>query len=165
MTADLAEAAVAWAGEPRREACRLFTGDLRRALAELPTVPGRAVPDIAVSALGVRDAFTEPVQPSVHTGGARRPTLPVHLYGHHVMVGPWPAEGRAGCGTCLRRRWQAVRTVGLREGIELRGGTREAGPWPYRTPFAADRRRPHRPDRRRSPGPSVAFPRRMAGGP
>src|SRR5690606_6081381 len=62
---------------------------------------------------------------------------PVHLYGHHVIVGPWPDGDRPGCGTCLRRRWQSVRSVGLREGLELRGGTREAGPWPHLVPFAA----------------------------
>lgn len=137
MTADLVEAAVGGAEEPRREACRLFAEELRRALAELPSAPGREVPGVTVFALGVRDAFTAPAPASASVEGASQDTLPVHLYGRQVMVGPWPARGRAGCGTCLRRRWQAVRSVALREGLELRGGTREAGPWPYRVLFAA----------------------------
>ncbi|MFE9168762.1 TOMM precursor leader peptide-binding protein [Streptomyces kebangsaanensis] len=133
MTADLVEAAAVGAEEPRREACRLFAEELRRALAELPSGPGREVPGITVSALGVRDAFAAPGR----ADGASPATLPVHLYGRQVVVGPWPAKGRAGCAECLRRRWQGVRSVGLREGLELRGGTREAGPWPYQVPFAA----------------------------
>ncbi|MGW0034576.1 TOMM precursor leader peptide-binding protein [Streptomyces sp. NPDC003314] len=132
MTAELAEAPVDGTGEPRREACRLFAEDLRHALAELPSAPGRPVPDLAVSALGVRDAFRVRREEA-----AARPALPVHLYGGQALVGPWPVADRPGCGTCLERRWQGVRSVGLREGLELRGGTREAGPWPYRTPFAA----------------------------
>ncbi|MFJ5879433.1 TOMM precursor leader peptide-binding protein [Streptomyces sp. NPDC093088] len=132
MTAELAEAPVDGTGEPRREACRLFAEDLRRALAELPSAPGRPVPDLAISALGVRDAFRVRREEA-----AARPALPVHLYGGQALVGPWPVADRPGCGTCLERRWQGVRSVGLREGLELRGGTREAGPWPYRTPFAA----------------------------
>ncbi|PZG91133.1 cyclodehydratase [Streptomyces sp. NTH33] len=133
MTADLVEATAVGAGEPRREACRLFAEELRRALAELPSEPGREVPGITVTALGVRDAFAAPGCAE----DASRSTLPVHLYSRQVMVGPWPTKGRAGCADCLRRRWQGVRSVGLREGLELRGGTREAGPWPYRVPFAA----------------------------
>ncbi|MGY3206138.1 TOMM precursor leader peptide-binding protein [Streptomyces sp. TE5632] len=133
MTADLARATVGGAEEPRHRACRLFAEELRGALAELPFEPGRPVPDVAVLALGVRDAFAAPVP----TDGAPHSALPVHLYGRHVLVGPWPVEGRAGCGACLRRRWQGVRSVGLREGLELRGGTREMGPWPYSVPFAA----------------------------
>ncbi|MGW0775975.1 TOMM precursor leader peptide-binding protein [Streptomyces sp. NPDC002835] len=126
MTADLTESAAG----PREDACRRFAEDVHRALRDLPAPPGRPVPGIGVAALGVRDAFTDP-------GDAPDTVLPVHLYGRQVMVGPWPAEGGAGCAVCLRRRWQSVRSVGLREGLELRGGTREAGPWPYPTPFAA----------------------------
>ncbi|MEF9908452.1 TOMM precursor leader peptide-binding protein [Streptomyces sp. P9-A2] len=126
MTVDLTEAAA----QPRRDACRRFAEDLRRALYDLPAVPGRPVPGIGVGALGVRDAFTD-------LGDAPDTVLPVHLYGRQAVIGPWPVEGRAGCAVCLRRRWQGVRSVGLREGLELRGGTREAGTWPYLVPFAA----------------------------
>ncbi|CAM5289035.1 hypothetical protein SHIRM173S_07445 [Streptomyces hirsutus] len=125
MTADLTEAAA----QPREDACRRFAEGLRRALRDLPAVPGRPVPGIGVGALGVRDAFAG-------TGDLPDDVLPVHLYGRQAVIGPWPAEGRAGCAVCLRRRWQGVRSVGLREGLELRGGTREAGPWPYPVPFA-----------------------------
>ncbi|WP_053913739.1 TOMM precursor leader peptide-binding protein [Streptomyces sp. SCSIO 75703] len=145
MTADLVGAPAVGA-EPRDAACRRFARDLRRALAELAGDPERPLPEVAVAALGVRDAFAEPPV-------ADRSALPVHLYGRHALVGPWPGGtapgqaagepgrqdvgGRPGCATCLRRRWQGVRSVGLREGLELRGGTRESGPWPYGVPFAA----------------------------
>ncbi|WP_063749933.1 TOMM precursor leader peptide-binding protein, partial [Streptomyces sp. C] len=39
---------------------------------------------------------------------------------------------------CLERRWQAVRSVALRDALELGGGTRAAGGWPYAHAFAAD---------------------------
>lgn len=134
MTVDTVEAGADAVAEPRRAACRLFEEDVRRALAELPCEPGRPAPRITVSALGTRDAFSEPALPA---DDAARSALPVHLYGRQVAVGPWPVAGRAGCGGCLRRRWQGVRSIALREGLELRGGTRESGPWPYRVPFAA----------------------------
>ncbi|MFE3329202.1 TOMM precursor leader peptide-binding protein [Streptomyces sp. NPDC059176] len=118
----------------RSEACRLFAERLRSALADQGAAgPGGGVPEPAVAALGVDDAFAAPVE----DGAAARGGLPVHLHGRQVIVGPWPLPGRPGCGRCLRRRWQGVRSVGLREGLELRGGTREAGNWPYDTPFAA----------------------------
>ena len=134
MAVDVAAVGARTAAEPRSEACRLFAEDLRRALTELPYEPGRRVSGITVSALGVRDAFTEPAPADDDTS---RFALPVHLYGRQVAVGPRPVAGRAGCACCLRRRWQGVRSVALREGLELRGGTRESGPWPYRVPFAA----------------------------
>ncbi|NEE59559.1 TOMM precursor leader peptide-binding protein, partial [Streptomyces sp. SID8455] len=45
---------------------------------------------------------------------------------------------RLPCARCLERRWQAVRSVALREALELGSGTRAAGPSPYITPFAAE---------------------------
>ncbi len=64
--------------------------------------------------------------------------LSVHVYGHHALVGPFTPSGEPGCGRCLVRRWQAVRTRGLREALELGSGTRAAGPTPWAVPFAAD---------------------------
>ncbi|MEV7416673.1 TOMM precursor leader peptide-binding protein [Streptomyces sp. NPDC089919] len=141
MAVEPAGTAPAGAAGTREADCRSFAAALRRALAELPAAPGIRLPALAVRALGVRDAFAEETSTGGESGyggpeGAGAP-LPVHLYGRQVMVGPWPVPGRPGCGSCLRRRWQAVRSVGLREGLELRGGTRESGPWPYRLPFAA----------------------------
>ncbi|MEV7280907.1 TOMM precursor leader peptide-binding protein [Streptomyces sp. NPDC093111] len=117
---------------------------------------GGSVPAVTVAALGVQDAFAGtvdgqgPPQGSsadgdpAPTGGPTAPTprtLPVHLYGRQVIVGPWPPApgepGRAGCATCLRRRWQGVRSVPLREGLELGAETRAAGDWPFGVPFAA----------------------------
>ncbi|MFG3428459.1 TOMM precursor leader peptide-binding protein [Streptomyces californicus] len=42
------------------------------------------------------------------------------------------------CARCLERRWQAVRSVAVREALELGSGTGAAGPPPYLTPFAAE---------------------------
>ncbi|MGW7223597.1 TOMM precursor leader peptide-binding protein, partial [Streptomyces sp. NPDC054826] len=103
----------------------------------LPAAADRPLPEVAVRALGVEDAFGAPAGQPSDGRAAPAGAVPVHLYGHHVIVGPWPDGDRPGCGTCLRRRWQSVRSVGLREGLELRGGTREAGPWPHLVPFAA----------------------------
>ncbi|AJE81318.1 hypothetical protein SLNWT_0942 [Streptomyces albus] len=64
--------------------------------------------------------------------------LPVWLYGRHAVLGPVTAEGAPGCARCLERRWQAVRSVALRDALELGGGTRTAGPWPFATPLVAD---------------------------
>ncbi|MBB5937934.1 TOMM precursor leader peptide-binding protein [Streptomyces zagrosensis] len=169
---------------------------------------GAAAPPVRVSALGVRDEFavTTPTPPP------SEPAVPVHLYGQHAIVGPFPApNGRSGrgssgvpgdpygtggahdaggpygagggpvadgphgdgphgdgphgdgphgdgphgdgpqgdgphgdgpqhqpCARCLARRWQAVRSVALRDALELGSGTRAAGASPYATPFAAD---------------------------
>ncbi|MFE0090093.1 TOMM precursor leader peptide-binding protein [Streptomyces sp. NPDC058991] len=68
--------------------------------------------------------------------------VPVRLYGHHAVVGPLgdgrDGESRRPCAHCLERRWQAVRSVALREALELGSGTRAGGRLPYVTPFAAD---------------------------
>src|SRR5690606_9333532 len=126
------------ADRPRDAACQRFAGELRRALADVPPAAAdRPLPEVAVRALGVEDAFGAPAGQPSDGRAAPAGAVPVHLYGHHVIVGPWPDGDRPGCGTCLRRRWQSVRSVGLREGLELRGGTREAGPWPHLVPFAA----------------------------
>ncbi|MFJ6633583.1 TOMM precursor leader peptide-binding protein [Streptomyces sp. NPDC091376] len=66
--------------------------------------------------------------------------VPVRIYGHHAVVGPLSRTGsaRRPCVHCLERRWQAVRSVALREALELGSGTESSGPSPYLTPFTAD---------------------------
>ncbi|WP_307795405.1 TOMM precursor leader peptide-binding protein [Actinacidiphila acididurans] len=81
-----------------------------------------------VAPLGVRDEL----------GVAAGQEAGVYVYGHHALVGPYEAGGGAGCGRCLVRRWQAVRTRGLREAIELGADTAAAGTAPWAVPFVAD---------------------------
>ncbi|MFF5705108.1 TOMM precursor leader peptide-binding protein [Streptomyces sp. NPDC012794] len=107
------------------EAAGRFTALLERAVAALGGPPP------AVTALGLRDAFAAPDR-EVPAGA-----VPVALYGHQAVVGPFPADG-PGCARCLERRWQAVRSVALRDALELGGETRAVGGWPYAHPFAAD---------------------------
>ncbi|WP_443076204.1 TOMM precursor leader peptide-binding protein [Streptomyces sp. NBC_01716] len=93
-----------------------------------------ATPALDVAPLGVRDAFTDE-EPQGEDGG-----VPVRFYGRHAVVGPFTdpgAEARP-CVRCLARRWQGVRSVALREALELGSGTRAAGESPYITPFSAD---------------------------
>ncbi|MGW2256490.1 TOMM precursor leader peptide-binding protein [Streptomyces sp. NPDC001780] len=71
----------------------------------------------------------------------RQASVPLHVYGAHAVVGPLPGTDgtdTSACSRCLARRWQAVRSVALRDALELGGRTRSAGEWPYATPFAAD---------------------------
>ncbi|MFJ3611924.1 MULTISPECIES: TOMM precursor leader peptide-binding protein [Streptomyces] len=117
MPADTAPPAVA--------ATAAFVRELAAVRAEFAPTP-----EPEVAALGVTDAYA--------SAAASEGRLPVRLYGRQVLVGPWPsADGAPGCATCLERRWQGVRSVQLREGLELGGGTRAAGAWPYGIPFAA----------------------------
>ncbi|MFE9254216.1 TOMM precursor leader peptide-binding protein [Streptomyces sp. NPDC006879] len=101
-----------------------FTALLGRALHALDG------PRVTVRALGLSDAFAPGGAPA---GGA----LPVHLYGDHAALGP-VASPAAGCPWCVARRWQAVRSVALRDALELGGDTRPCGDWPYATAFGAD---------------------------
>ncbi|MFD4135934.1 TOMM precursor leader peptide-binding protein [Streptomyces goshikiensis] len=105
------------------DAAARFTALLERALGAL------GGPRVTLSALGTADAFA---RPAPEPGGSRAP-VPVHLYGHQAVVGP-----PGGCPRCLERRWQAVRSVALRDALELGGGTLAAGAWPYAHPFAAE---------------------------
>ncbi|MEU3793909.1 TOMM precursor leader peptide-binding protein [Streptomyces fructofermentans] len=100
---------------------------------------------VSVRALGREDAFARPTGQVPADGGsaAGGSAVPVHLYGRHAIVGPRtaPAEGdrpASPCAHCLARRWQAVRSVALREALELGGPTHEAGPSPHAFGFAAD---------------------------
>nr|WP_229701072.1 TOMM precursor leader peptide-binding protein [Streptomyces camponoticapitis] len=110
---------------------------MRRGFGAVSALP---VPALDVAPLGVRDAFADE-EPAPEVG------VPVRFYGRHAVVGPFPADGAddAGgaarhrpCVRCLARRWQAVRSVALREALELGSGTRAAGESPYITPFTAD---------------------------
>ncbi|MFE2542738.1 TOMM precursor leader peptide-binding protein [Actinacidiphila glaucinigra] len=95
--------------------------------------PGAGSPP-RVTLLGFRDEQRVPAGQT-----PRSPAAPVHLYGHHALVGPVTgADGAAACTRCLARRWQAVRPGILRDALELGSATRPAGPWPFTTAFAMD---------------------------
>lgn len=100
-----------------------FAAELDRALHRL------GGPRVALSALGLRNAFAA----DGPAGPAAPGDVAVHLYGHQAAVGP-----AGGCARCLERRWQAVRSVALRDALELGGGTRAAGAWPYAHAFAVE---------------------------
>ncbi|MFD5986235.1 TOMM precursor leader peptide-binding protein [Streptomyces cyaneofuscatus] len=109
----------------------LTAGLARHGRARSATAP------VDVQPLGVRDAFR--ADRSEERQAA--PAVPVRYYGRHAVVGPFPASAdtrQLPCARCLERRWQAVRSVALREALELGDGTRAAGPSPYVTPFAAE---------------------------
>lgn len=124
-----------------------FAAALRAALDEIRSVPGGPATALTVTPLGVRNAYAGAYPDASASGGTETGSpsttaadhrLPVHLYGRQVLIGPWPAaDGARGCATCLERRWQGVRSVPLREGLELGAETRSAGDWPYGIPFAA----------------------------
>ncbi|MFE7094416.1 TOMM precursor leader peptide-binding protein [Streptomyces erythrochromogenes] len=121
MTTDRSTAAPGLADALGPGAAARFTAQLDRDLAAL------GGPRITLTPLGLGDAFTR-TAPDPADGAA----VAVHLYGHQAVVGP-----PGGCARCLERRWQAVRSVALRDALELGGGTRAAGDWPYAHPFAA----------------------------
>ncbi|MFI9613370.1 TOMM precursor leader peptide-binding protein [Streptomyces sp. NPDC052023] len=107
---------------------RLMAGLLRTAL----DGQGHGGVAVTVRALGFGDAFTEA------PGPCEQGSVPVHLYARQAVVGPLTADGGSPCPQCLTRRWQAVRSVALRDALELGGVTHESGPWPYAVPFAAE---------------------------
>lgn len=102
-----------------------------RGLADLLADPSPG-PSVTVIPLGTRDEFAvaEPIVDG---------TIPVHLYGRHAIIGPFPVDGQHGpaCPRCLARRWQSVRSATLRDTLELGGDTTATGASPYATPFAA----------------------------
>ncbi|MFD3944737.1 TOMM precursor leader peptide-binding protein [Streptomyces sp. NPDC058579] len=101
---------------------------------------GRPEQAVEVAPIGVRDAFRNGNGNGGVSGGTSASGVPVRFYGRQAVVGPFPGgpDGRPACARCLERRWQAVRSVALREALELGSGTRAAGESPYVTPFAAD---------------------------
>ncbi|MFF8611658.1 TOMM precursor leader peptide-binding protein [Streptomyces sp. NPDC015350] len=117
-------------------------------------------PPLDVAPLGVRDAFapgaadvTDVTGAAGAAGGAdpagdgaavpAELPVSVRFYGRHVVLGPFASSASPGgparpvCPHCLERRWQAARSVALREALELGSGTRAAGESPHLTPFAA----------------------------
>ena len=105
-----------------------------------------AGPEAQVARLGVRDEFAAPSVPAAGTApkagssGEADSPVPVHVYGQHAIIGPVPGDVDAAraCPRCLARRWQAVRSVSLRDALEIGGETRTAGEWPFATAFAMD---------------------------
>ncbi|WP_069462481.1 TOMM precursor leader peptide-binding protein, partial [Actinacidiphila rubida] len=93
----------------------------------------------AVAGLGLRDELAvSAAEPAEDGEGNASAPVGVHVYGHHALVGPFEPDGTPGCRRCLVRRWQAVRTRGLREALELGGGGRTAGRPPWAVPFVTD---------------------------
>ncbi|MYW35444.1 bacteriocin biosynthesis protein SagD, partial [Streptomyces sp. SID2119] len=73
-----------------------------------------ATAPVDVQPLGLRDAFRSEEKPSASA-------VPVRYYGRHAVIGPLPASAdtrQLPCARCLERRWQAVRSVALREALE-----------------------------------------------
>ncbi|KDN87494.1 TOMM precursor leader peptide-binding protein [Kitasatospora cheerisanensis] len=108
----------------------------------------RRVEGVELALLGARDELTaddpaanEPAAAGPADPGTGR-AVPVHLYGHHAVVGPDGPPAGAGqaspCPRCLARRWQAVRSGQLRDALELGSGTRAAGRPPFAVPFLTD---------------------------
>ncbi|MFI8813523.1 MULTISPECIES: TOMM precursor leader peptide-binding protein [unclassified Streptomyces] len=155
-TADAAATDARAPGAVLADSTRRLAGLLAERLARHTAEP----PPLDVAPLGVRDAFADLVPTDEPpTDGAPADTgravpvhaVPVRYYGQHAVVGPFPAappatEGAEGggataqqpCARCLDRRWQGVRSVALREALELGSGTRAAGESPYVTPFGAE---------------------------
>ncbi|MYR17073.1 TOMM precursor leader peptide-binding protein [Streptomyces sp. SID6137] len=100
---------------------------LTAALAERP-----GTPPVTVTPLGVRDEL------AVDADEFTRDAVPVGLYGHHVLVGPVPAESAPGCPRCLARRWQAVRAGYLRDALERGTEPRATGTPPWLAGFTVD---------------------------
>ncbi|WP_181767897.1 TOMM precursor leader peptide-binding protein [Streptomyces albidus (ex Kaewkla and Franco 2022)] len=111
-----------------------LTGLLRSSLTRL------AGPEAQVARLGVRDEFAAPAAPRPQPAEDPGPAVPVHVYGQHAIIGPVPQDVDAtrACPRCLARRWQAVRSVSLRDALEIGGETHAAGEWPFVTAFAMD---------------------------
>ncbi|MER7763797.1 TOMM precursor leader peptide-binding protein [Streptomyces sp. NPDC097619] len=120
------DTAPAPAAGPAEEAADRFAALLAGELAAL------GGPPVELGVLGLRDAFAAPAGPGGPDRAGATPAVPVRLYGRQAVV-----AGPGVCPRCLERRWQAVRSVALRDALELGGATRPAGAWPYALPFAA----------------------------
>lgn len=145
------------AAGPAQESARLLTDLLHEALSRHGTPP-----PLDVAPLGVRDAFAPVAAPAGPTApDTATAAVPVRFYGRHAVVGPFATARGSGpqpCAHCLERRWQAVRSVALREALELGSGTRAAGesPTSHRSPPTPSRASspPEPPGTDRTPAPS-----------
>jgi ribosomal protein S12 methylthiotransferase accessory factor len=90
------------------------------------------VPSVSVVPLGVHDEL------AVEAREFEAGTVPVGLYGHHAVVGPYAADGAPGCPRCLARRWQAVRAGFLRDALELGADPLATGRPPWQAGFVVD---------------------------
>lgn len=119
---------------PWPDVCADLARLLARALAEHGSTTR-----VALGVLGSRDELTSPPFSAVPGSPEGAQRIPVHLYGHQVVVGPYPSAQRsAPCPHCLVRRWQAVRSTALRDALELGGPTVPSGNPPWALPFVAD---------------------------
>lgn len=94
-----------------------------------PGVPPPPSPASAATAHRSPAASAAPAAPT----GSTAPTTPVP-----EAPAATGDEAARPCPQCLERRWQAVRSVALREALELGSGTRAAGESPYVTAFTAE---------------------------
>ncbi|MFE3761157.1 TOMM precursor leader peptide-binding protein [Streptomyces sp. NPDC059104] len=112
------------ASDARHEA---FVRELRAHLARHDDVlPTTHVP---VRALGLAlDPPGRTIPP--HDPSPGDPTIPVHLYGDTVLIGPAhaPDGTTRPCGACLRRRWTRLRPERERQALESAGAHSTAGP-------------------------------------
>lgn len=93
---------------------------------------GKLAADIRVSALGMTNALSEEVEDTAAG-------LPVHLVDRWALVGPAASASGQPCGTCLARRWQALRPDEERRVLEEGyGPARMIARSPYLTGFAVD---------------------------
>ncbi|MEU9337684.1 TOMM precursor leader peptide-binding protein [Streptomyces sp. NPDC048290] len=109
------------------------------AFREDATMEGASTEDASMEGAFPQEAFPdgrpERTEPTDDEGPVHVP-VPVHVYARHAIVGP-VTPSPSPCPLCLRRRWQGVRSVALRDALETGGPTRESGSWPYAVPFAA----------------------------
>ncbi|MFG2623309.1 TOMM precursor leader peptide-binding protein [Streptomyces sp. NPDC048507] len=115
------------APDARHEA---FVRELHAHLASHGALPAAHVP---VRSLGL--ALDPPGRPAPQPAAVLLPppggpTVPVHLYGDTVLVGPAhaPDGTTRPCGGCLRRRWTRLRPERERQALEFAGAVTTAGP-------------------------------------
>ncbi|WP_170322678.1 TOMM precursor leader peptide-binding protein [Acrocarpospora macrocephala] len=95
-----------------------------------------SAPAVHLGVLGLRNALG----PGERAEPADGPVIPVWLGTGKAMVGPLcGTDGAASpCPRCVERRWQELRPIPERGGLEDGGEAYVTGPLPQLTPFAAD---------------------------